>query len=81
VGEGESGGQIDVDGDGQVTPIDILIIINTLNKQNSQVLGSPTFGGGGLPSAEGEQRPDGLTPAWIPSEDEQPGRRSRRVAR
>jgi hypothetical protein len=27
---------IDVDGDGQVTPIDILIIINELNSQNSQ---------------------------------------------
>jgi hypothetical protein len=89
-GEGEGVGQIDVDGDGEITPLDILIIINELNARSGNGNGpssTPRAGTGTRPSGEGEGPSSASRPLSVPvaappvSEDDLPGRRSRRLVR
>jgi hypothetical protein len=58
-GEGESYGDLDVDGDGKVSPLDILIIINAMNR--------PVINGSGEGSgSQGSLVPEGESSKGVP---------------
>jgi hypothetical protein len=80
-GEGESGGDMDVDGDGRVSPLDILIIINAINSNRHEMdgkQGARNSGTGRPPGGEGEGGDRGLLLPSMMHEDENPFRKNRR---